>query len=221
MTVVVSHLDNERQRRRDSFRLGYIPPAELVVDPSVEFHTDGRARSRSGHLRGHPHQAVEPQRRPQRHHPPGVGLLHRGRGLRLQLCRHDRDRRRRHPQPVLHVFRRPGRQRHQVDPRAPLDERRHPRRRLVHSGRSLGRSQPSNGHGHLRAGLCRWQALRLAVQLLPPARARRHGPRGLRPRRHRRLHRGVLYASRQAGRGRAACGRTSSTCGPAAPGSPS
>ena len=39
MTLVKPTLDNEQQRRRESFRLGYIPPAELVVDPSVRFHT--------------------------------------------------------------------------------------------------------------------------------------------------------------------------------------
>ncbi|HEY2302215.1 MAG TPA: hydantoinase B/oxoprolinase family protein, partial [Acidimicrobiales bacterium] len=40
MTRARPGLDNERQRRRESFRLGYIPPAELVVDPSVVFHVE-------------------------------------------------------------------------------------------------------------------------------------------------------------------------------------
>lgn len=33
-------LANERQRRAESFRDGYLPPDELVVDPSLELHTD-------------------------------------------------------------------------------------------------------------------------------------------------------------------------------------
>jgi len=33
-------LANERQRRTDSFINGYMPPAELVVDPSLRFHSD-------------------------------------------------------------------------------------------------------------------------------------------------------------------------------------
>jgi N-methylhydantoinase B len=40
MTELRPALGNELSRRRESFRLGYIPPAQLVVDPSVEFHTD-------------------------------------------------------------------------------------------------------------------------------------------------------------------------------------
>ena len=40
MTSARPGLDNERQRRRESFRLGYLPPAELVVDPSVVFHAE-------------------------------------------------------------------------------------------------------------------------------------------------------------------------------------
>jgi hypothetical protein len=47
MTVVVSHLDNERQRRRDSFGLGYIPPAQPVVDPSVQLHTSVESPTRT------------------------------------------------------------------------------------------------------------------------------------------------------------------------------
>jgi N-methylhydantoinase B len=33
-------LDNERQRRRESFLHGYIPPREPVVDPGLEFHRE-------------------------------------------------------------------------------------------------------------------------------------------------------------------------------------
>ncbi len=40
MTEQAPSLDNELGRRRESFRLGYIPPAQLVVDPSVRFHTE-------------------------------------------------------------------------------------------------------------------------------------------------------------------------------------
>ena len=63
-------------------------------------------------------------------------------------------------------------------------------------------AEPSNGHRHLRAGLCRRTGVRLAVQLLPSARDRRRRPGRLRPGRHRRLHRGVVHAADQAGRKR-------------------
>ena len=33
-------LADERARRRHSFKYGYIPPAELVIDPSLLFHND-------------------------------------------------------------------------------------------------------------------------------------------------------------------------------------
>ncbi|MCW2954975.1 MAG: hypothetical protein JWQ48_4145 [Conexibacter sp.] len=33
-------LANERRRRADSFANGYLPPAELVIDPSLELHAD-------------------------------------------------------------------------------------------------------------------------------------------------------------------------------------
>lgn len=33
-------LANERQRRADSFVNGYLPPAELVIDPSLQMHTE-------------------------------------------------------------------------------------------------------------------------------------------------------------------------------------
>ncbi len=42
MTIIDEEpsLANEQQRRRDSLRFGYVPPAHLVVDPSLAFHTD-------------------------------------------------------------------------------------------------------------------------------------------------------------------------------------
>ena len=36
----VATLQNERQRRADSFVNGYVPPAELVVDPSLKLHPE-------------------------------------------------------------------------------------------------------------------------------------------------------------------------------------
>lgn len=36
----VRTLANERQRRAESFVNGYLPPAELVIDPSLELHTE-------------------------------------------------------------------------------------------------------------------------------------------------------------------------------------
>ena len=37
---VTATLQNERQRRADSFVNGYVPPAELVIDPSLQLHTE-------------------------------------------------------------------------------------------------------------------------------------------------------------------------------------
>jgi len=37
---VTATLQNERQRRADSFINGYVPPAELVIDPSLQLHTE-------------------------------------------------------------------------------------------------------------------------------------------------------------------------------------
>ncbi len=38
--TVAATLQNERQRRADSFVNGYMPPAELVIDPSLQMHTE-------------------------------------------------------------------------------------------------------------------------------------------------------------------------------------
>lgn len=38
--TTVRTLANERQRRAESFVNGYLPPAELVIDPSLELHTE-------------------------------------------------------------------------------------------------------------------------------------------------------------------------------------
>lgn len=40
MNSTIRTLDNERQRRADSFANGYMPPKELVIDPSLQLHTD-------------------------------------------------------------------------------------------------------------------------------------------------------------------------------------
>ena len=37
---VTATLQNERQRRADSFVNGYMPPDELVIDPSLKLHTE-------------------------------------------------------------------------------------------------------------------------------------------------------------------------------------
>src|ERR1044072_739918 len=40
MAVVERTLANERQRRADSFVNGYVPPRELVIDPSLRLHVE-------------------------------------------------------------------------------------------------------------------------------------------------------------------------------------
>lgn len=40
MTHPPATLENERQRRADSFINGYLPPKDLVIDPSLELHTE-------------------------------------------------------------------------------------------------------------------------------------------------------------------------------------
>ena len=37
---IIRTLSNERERRAESFVKGYMPPRELVIDPSLRLHTD-------------------------------------------------------------------------------------------------------------------------------------------------------------------------------------
>ena len=167
-------LDRRRALRRHDVLLHPGADAEHRPEPDAAPGVDGQDRSH--HLRGHPPQPLEHQRRAGDDDPAHLRLagghvrlrpelvdLHRGR--RVHLLR---------PLPALHVgrLRRAG----EVDAGAPEQEPGDPRGRHVPQQRSLGGRRPPDGRDPAHARLPRGQALLLDHQRAAPVRRRRHHP---------------------------------------------
>ena len=195
-------LANERERRRDSFRHGYIPPKQLVIDPSITFDHDAERdldvvtyeviRSKLWNLNVDHGDTIR--------RVSGSNIVVEGYDFNTAVTTEMGDAVTFSPYSMFFAGFADEIVKWTLEHRS-MNVGIHDGRHL-HPGRPVGRVEPSDGHRRVRTAVPRRQAVRLAVQLRASTGDRRQAARRLHPRCRRCLHRTDVHATDQAGRKR-------------------